>query len=229
MTPETLARVHEEMRAQDFSIVEDRDFDMPYLHVDIVDWFYQPSIMIPEGDTKGPVADRYRIKDMCVYHRDGDRVTLKPIPDPSLARIGSGDAARNVPRFDFLSLWPVGHFVKQLLNLVPPERRHPKGTFGVHAFRSFSRVVDGPHQDGFEFGATMVLAQVGGGGDSYLIRHGETVLSQRLKPGQILFYEDSKFFHGANPLSGEGCRRDALVIQFDSPEDHAAATDGGML
>ena len=53
------------------------------------------------------------------------------------------------------------------------------------------------------------------------------VLDYQLQPGEILLFHDASFMHGATPLEGPvGKRhRDALVIQFDAPEDLVAAAE----
>ena len=212
---------HDDIRTDQFHVSSDTALGFAGLNRRIVEAFYAPDVLLPHPDTTGPVPTRYRIKAMCTYERNGDDVTLTPQP---YSRIGTGAGARDVPGFDFFGLDGVTEFVCALLNLVPPESRHQSGTFGVHAFRSFSSVVSGPHQDGFEFGVTYVLDLVGDGAYSYLkpTTYGAKGLDYQLKPGEFVIYRDAAFLHGATELEGKDPHRDALVIQFDAPEDHEA-------
>ena len=56
----------------------------------------------------------------------------------------------------------------RLLQLVPPKRRQPDGTFGVNLFRTFTNVVTTPHRDNEEFVIIYVLDRVGEGAETYL-------------------------------------------------------------
>jgi hypothetical protein len=108
--------------------------------------------------------------------------------------------------------------------MIPPEQRHPEGAFGLHCFRSFAEVVNGPHADGFEFGGTYVVERTAGGAVSYLNRGGTRVLDHQLQPGEVLLFHEHfpdqppMFTHGATPLEPGGYR-DAIVLQIDAPED----------
>ena len=211
---------HDDMRIDQFHVSSDAALGFPGLHQRIEEAFFTPDVLIPVPDTDGPVPTRYRIKAMCTYERQGDVVLLDPQPH---SQIGTGAGARDVPWFDFFGLEMVPEFVAALLNLIPPESRRERGTFGVHAFRSFGQVVSGPHQDGFEFGCTYVVDLVGNGASSYLhSTSGGKGLEYQLAPGEFVIYRDSAFFHGATALEGKDPHRDALVIQFDAPEDHDA-------
>lgn len=213
-----------DLRDRHYTITSDTELGFPGFAKAIIERFYGPDVLTQQGDTQGPVADRWRAKDMCLYSWGDSGCWLTSVAE-EYVRIGTRPSARQVPRLDFLSLPGAYAFVAALLALVPPEQRRPRGTFGVHAFRSFGQVVNGPHQDGFEFGITYVLDRVGGGAVSYLIQGGQHVLDYQLQPGEILLFRDSEFSHGATALDGDGPHRDALVIQFNAPEDLEAAAD----
>jgi hypothetical protein len=209
---------HDEIRTQEHLVSSDAALGFPDLHKRMEEAWFRDDVLLPNPDSTGPVPTRYRIKAMCVYRRgEGDDITLEPHP---VARIGAGSAARDVPWFDYFGLEGVPEFTKAILNLVPPERWHPAGTFGVHAFRSFSQVTTGPHQDGFEYGITFVVDHVGGGAEAYLQPlAGTSGFHRRLEPGEFILYRDACFMHGCTSLQGQSPHRDALVIQFEAPED----------
>ena len=211
-------QAHDDMRVDQFHVSNAADLGFPNVN-DAIKAFFEPDILAPIPDVDGPVRSRYRIKAACIYRRNGEDITLEILPH---ARIGTGVNARDVPGFDFFGTAELRGFVCALLNLVPPESRHTVGTFGVHAFRSFGQVVSGPHQDGFEFGCTYVADRVGHGAVSYLRpqTQGAQGLDRQLQPGEFVLYRDSAFLHGATELTGVDPHRDALVIQFDAPEDH---------
>ena len=218
-------RDHDWMRNQGFTVTDEMALGFAGLRHVIAGHLFAAAMLPPDPDSGGPVPDRLRIKDAVHYVRgDGDEVTLTEFADDNAARV----RLEHAPRFRWLDVPGCREFTAALLALVPPEDRHQYGTFGVHAFRSFNDVVNGPHQDGFEYGITYVIDRIGGGAVSYLndLGSGARVLDRQLQPGEILLFRDARFTHGATALTGEPRRRDALVIQFDAPEDlQGAATD----
>ena len=212
-------QAHDDMRVDQFHVSNAAALGFPNVN-ETIKRFFDPEILLPNPDSTGPVPSRYRIKAACIYRRNGDDITLEILP---FSRIGTGPGARDVPGFDFFGTAELRGFVCALLNLIPPESRRDVGTFGVHAFRSFGQVVSGPHQDGFEYGVTYVADLVGSGAVSYLRPQisGAKGLDYQLKPGEFVLYRDSAFMHGATALDGD--HRDALVIQFDAPEDREVA------
>lgn len=219
-----------ELASRNFTILSEHDLLLSGLRLEILKHCYRPEVLPPVGDTRGPVKDRYRAKDMCIYRRRGDTTEILPVTDDSLMQLGTGENARTAAHAPFFKIPGCSELVKWLLALIPEEDRHSEGTWGVHTFRSFSNVVDGPHQDGFEYGGVYVLDLIGTGARSYLRRiNGGQELDYQLQPGQILLFKDSEFLHGATALEGNPCRRDALVIQFDAPEDVEAAKRGFLL
>ncbi|MGD0245837.1 MAG: 2OG-Fe dioxygenase family protein, partial [Streptosporangiaceae bacterium] len=123
--------------------------------------------------------------------------------------------------------------VRAFLDLVPPSRRQPTGTFGVNLFRTFTNVVTNPHHDNEEFIIIYVVDRVGDGAETYLYRPedvaedgqpiAEPVLRQQLNPGDIIIFDDKRFKHGATPLVnpvGGQAHRDALVCTVDYPSTY---------
>jgi hypothetical protein len=121
-------------------------------------------------------------------------------------------------------------FIRIFLNLVPTDRRHSEGTFGVNLLRTHTNVVTKPHHDDEEFIMLYVLDRIGDGAESYLYDPhdvtdtGEPIagplLKHQLNPGEILIFEDRLFKHGATPLTpppGGQAQRDVLVCTVDYP------------
>lgn len=219
---------HDDMREQGYVIVTEEDLGLPGFRHAVLEHAYRPDVLIPEPDVAGPVPDRYRIKDMIHYTWNGDGLLLAETGDDRFARLGTGTHIRPARRFHWLQIPGAFAMTCQMLRLVPPEMRHPSGTFGVHAIRSFNDVVSGPHQDGFEYGVTYVLDRAGDGAVSYLYRSSDSkILDHQLQPGEILLFRDAAFLHGATALEGDPAtrHRDALIIQFDAPEDLEAAAE----
>jgi hypothetical protein len=217
-----------DIRTSNFTITSEAELGLEGLRNKILDQVFIPQVLAPNPDTQGPVRDRYRAKDMMHYVRSGtewEDVTLHETQDDRFARLGVPPNDRPALRFHWLSVPGCYELTCKLLSCIPPEMQHQRGTFGVHAFRSFNDVVNAPHQDDFEYGLTYVVALIGGGAHSYLYRlpDKKQVLDHQLQPGEIILFRDSDFLHGATPLTGNPRRRDALVIQFDAPEDLAAA------
>jgi hypothetical protein len=122
--------------------------------------------------------------------------------------------------------------VRTLLCLVPPGRRKPEGTFGINFFRTYTDVVTKPHRDDEQFIITYVMHRTGDGAESYLFRADQDtadgsadkpILEQQLNPGELLFFEDELFKHGATPLvnpRGGTAMRDVLVCTIDNDETY---------
>lgn len=225
-----ITKHHDSFRQRGFTITNEAEMFLHGLRHSIVKEFFNEATLPPVPDTAGPVKTRYRNKDIIHYRWNGDELQLKRISAAKYARIGTGAGSREVPWFQWLSLDGTEHVTRSLLSMVPPEWRHPRGTFGLHCFRSFDSVVDGPHVDGFEFGGTYVVELTTGGAVSYIydIATGAQLLDYRLLPGDILLFHEhfpgtnAIVKHGATALEPSGYR-DALVLQIDAPEDLEAA------
>jgi len=221
-------RAHADMRERGFTLTSEDELGFPGLRFAILAEIFRPDVLIPAGDSSGPVPDRWRAKDFLHYEwgPDGQACTLRETSDDRFARLGV--PGRPAPRLHWMNVPGGAQMAAAQLALIPPGARHERGTWGVHAFRSFSDVVNARHQDGFEYGITYVLDRVGEGAVSYLYTYpgDEQVLDRQLQPGEILLFRDRDFTHGATPLEGTTAKfRDALVIQFDAPEDIVAAQE----
>jgi hypothetical protein len=216
-----------------FTIISEIEMGLDGLHTLVAAKFFTKQALPPVPDAAGPVKTRYRSKDIIHYRWRDDYLELHGISAARYARIGVGAGVRVVPWFHWLSLPGSAYttrFIKCLLSVIPPEQRHSEGTFGLHCFRSFDNVVDGPHTDGFELGGTYVVGRTTGGAVSYLFNYttGEQLLDHQLQPGEVLLFREH--FTGANPVVTHGATalepggwRDAIVLQVDAPEDLEAA------
>lgn len=192
-----------------------------------------------EGDC--PV-DRERARDVVRYRwrdaplADGEHADALDVWEHVTITITNRagiEGARDHRRVEFLRDPEARNMVCTFLSLVPPGRRQADGTFGVNLFRTFTNVVTGPHRDHERFVILYVLDRIGDGAESYLYNapdDGGTltdpVLRHRLDPGQILIFDDERFWHDATPLiapSGETARRDAVVCTVDYRETYLSA------
>jgi hypothetical protein len=225
----------EDLRERGFTIATEDELGFPGLHEKIAGAFFNTDALPPRPDIEGPVPTRYRNKDFMHYRRTGEAVGLRETSDDRYARIRVDGSPpwRPIPRFRWTDVPGAAEVAAALLRMVPAEDRHEEGTFGLHGFRSFRQVVAEPHADGFEFGGTYVVGRTTGGAVSYLYdmrQDGKLVLEHQLQPGEMLLFHERHpgqppmFLHGATALD-EGGHRDALVIQFDAPEDLTAAAD----
>ena len=224
----------DDLRDRGWTLASEDDLGFPGLHKQIGAAFFNEAALPHRPDIEGPVPTRYRNKDFLHYRRTGQALELRETTADRYARIrvDGNPPWRPIPRFTWTTVPGTAELTAALLNMVPEEDRHPQGTFGLHGFRSLDRVVAEPHADGFEFGGTYVIDRTGGGAVSYLYdlrQDRRQVLEHQLQPGEILLFHERypgrepMFLHGATPL--DGGRRDALVIQFDAPEDLTAAAE----
>lgn len=86
-------------------------------------------------------------------------------------------------------------------------------------------VAEGPHRDGHDFGAIVVVRRHNiSGGESHLmpLDGGEVFFRTTLQPGQALVHEDPLMFHYATNIqhgSVEGGYRDIWIIAFNAWEN----------
>jgi hypothetical protein len=183
-----------------------------------------------EGDY--PV-DRLRARDVIHYEWYEDVVDLQRHDVITITDRAGIPGRREHARVELLKEPGAEKLIRTLLELVPPNRRQPTGTFGVNLFRTFTNVVTNPHHDNEEFIIIYVVDRVGEGAETYLYRPAdvtedgqpiaEPVLRQQLNPGDIIIFDDKRFKHGATPLVnpvGGQARRDALVCTVDYPSTY---------
>jgi len=213
------------LRRQGYAVTDDEAIGLPSQFREHFSraYFNEETLKHDEGDW--PI-DRKRARDVIRYYwfdsdlelEEHDRITI-------MNRAGIA-GEREHHRIPLLKDALGAAFARALLHLVPEERRQPDGTLGVNMFRTYTNVVESPHQDNEEFIILYVLDRIGSGATSYLYEvtaDGDAmptpVLEQQLNPGQVLIFEDKRFLHGATPLEpppGEAtARRDVLVCTVD--------------
>jgi len=187
-----------------------------------------------EGDI--PV-DRKRARDVIVYRWRDDYFDVTEHDTITITNRADIEGKRDHRRIEFLRDREAQNMVGAFLSLVPPDLRSSESTFGVNLFRTFTNVVTKPHRDNERFVILYVLERDGGGGVSYLYRPedvndkgeatAEPVFRLQLNPGQILIFDDERFYHGATPLiappGAETGRRDVVVCTLDYRETYLAA------
>jgi len=188
-------------------------------------YFNERTLHRHEGDWP---TDRLRARDVIYYERYDDYVDLQRHDVITITDRAGIPGKREHVRVEFLKDPDAKNLVRILLELVPPQRRRPRGTFGVNLFRTFTNVVTTPHHDNEEFIILYVADRVGDGAETYLYRPedvaedgrpiSQPVLRQQLNPGDIIIFEDKRFKHGATPLINPAdgkAQRDALVCTVD--------------
>jgi hypothetical protein len=184
-----------------------------------------------EGDF--PI-DRKRARDVIRYQWRDDFFDVTEHDTITITDRAGIKGKREHRRIEFLRDREARNMVGAFLSLAPPSLRPPESTFGVNLFRTFTEVVTQPHRDNERFVMLYVLERVGGGAVSYLYHPkdvtdegepvAEPVLWQQLNPGQILIFDDERFFHGATPLiapPGEDTAlRDVVVCTVDYKETY---------
>lgn len=196
-------------------------------------YFNKQTLRHDEGDW--PV-DRLRARDVIHYERYEDHLDLQRHDVITITDRAGIPGKREHARVELLKDPDAECLVRTFLDLVPPPRRRPRGTFGVNLFRTFTNVVTKPHRDNEEFIIIYVLDRVGDGAETYLYRTEDVaedgqpiagpVLRQQLNPGDLIIFDDQRFQHGATPLVapvGGTPHRDALVCTVDYPATYLAA------
>jgi hypothetical protein len=194
-------------------------------------YFNGSTLRHDEGDW--PI-DRIRARDVVRYEWHDDLVSLHEHDVITITDRAGIPGVRDHARVELLADREARDLIRAFLELVPPDRRQPHGTFGVNLFRTFTNVVTKPHHDDEEFIILYVLDRIGDGAETYLYRPedigengrptADPVLRQQLDPGDIIIFEDKRFKHGAtplvNPVDGQ-MQRDALVCTVDHPSTYA--------
>jgi hypothetical protein len=172
--------------------------------------------------------DRLRARDVIHYRCHDERYDLQRHDTITITDRAGISGKREHARVELLADPQARDLIHAFLQLVPPGRRQPEGTFGVNLFRTFTNVVTRPHHDNEEFIVIYVLDRIGEGAETYLYAPADVtddgdvkappVLRQQLDPGDIIIFEDKVFKHGATPLInpvGGTARRDVLVCTVD--------------
>jgi len=232
------AQVWAAMAGLSYALTSDRSIGLPdKLRQNFRDTYFNPwTLRHDEGDW--PV-DRQRARDVIRYQWDGDDLQLRRHDSITITDRAGIPGKREHARVELLDDPQAADLVRALLQLVPPGRRRPEGTFGVNLFRTFTNVVTEPHHDNEEFIILYVIDRVGGGANTHLYLPddvsdegqvtGPAVLEQQLDPGDIIIFEDKRFKHDASPLvspPGGIAMRDALICTVDYRDTYLAQAAG---
>ena len=195
-------------------------------------YFNEWTLRHDEGDW--PV-DRLRARDVIRYQWQDGRLALQRHDTITITGRAGISGKREHARIELLDDPQARDLIHAFLQLVPPDRRQPDGTFGVNLFRTFTNVVTKPHCDNEEFIIIYVLDRIGEGAETYLYTPADVtddgdvkappVLRQQLDPGDIIIFEDKVFKHGATSLinpAGGTARRDALICTVDYHDTYLA-------
>jgi len=187
-----------------------------------------------EGDWP---EDRQRARDVVRYRWRDDQLEMWEHDTVTITDRAGIPGKRDHRRVELLQDPEAKEMVDTFLRLVPVGLRQSDSTFGVNLFRTFTEVVTKPHRDHERFVILYVLDRVGGGAESYLYRPedvpedgqpvADPVLLHQLDPGEILIFDDERFWHGATQLiapPGETARRDVVVCTVDYRETYLAAS-----
>jgi len=184
-----------------------------------------------EGDF--PV-DRKRARDVIRYQWGDGSFHVTEHDTITITDRAGIRGKRDHRRIEFLRDRQAQEMVGAFLSLIPPGERQWESTFGVNLFRTFTDVVSGPHRDHERFVILYVLDRLGGGAESYLYDTpadgeplGDPIFWRQLNPGQILIFNDNRFWHGATPLLAppgqETALRDVVVCTEDYRGTYLAA------
>lgn len=174
-------------------------------------------------------VDRERARDVVRYEwADGD-LKLSEHDTTTITDRGGYTGAREYGRVEVLHDANFEKLVRIMLSLVPVERRTPRGTFGINLFRTFTNVVTRAHRDGEPLVFIYVLGKTGSGAETWLSTVEDPAPDQythksALQPGDLLVFDDNKFFHSVTPLVDppDGrAQRDALVCTVNRPDTYA--------
>jgi hypothetical protein len=211
---------------QGYVLTDEQEIGLAGLRESFLNKYFNDSVL--RRDVGDWPVDRKRARDVVKYGWHGDELHVEEHETIVITNRAGIPGKREHARVWLLDDPEADHFVRTLLDLIPPDRRQREGTFGVNLFRTFTDVVTKPYHDYEQFVILYVLDRVGDGAESYLYRPEDItddgrplagpVVKHQLSPGEILIFEDRLFKHGATPLvpspSGEA-HRDVLVCTVD--------------
>jgi hypothetical protein len=212
----------DELLAKGFAVLDDRALGMVDAFREKFHQTYFTDEHLRSYEQDMP-ADRLRARDVLRYDWLGGRVTLSSYPDIAIEGRGEHAGRREFERTDLSGDAHFRDWVKAVLNVVPVSQRQDRGTFGVNLFRTRSKVVSRPHQDGEEFIVVYVVDKKCAGGETRLHDGSDNIVFQGvLEPGQLIIFKDSDFLHSVTelqPIDGES-HRDALVCTVNYPDTY---------
>jgi hypothetical protein len=210
-----------------YALTSDRSIELPDNFRQDFRGRYFDSGMLRHDEGDMP-ADRQRARDVIRYQWHGGDLRLSRHESITITDRAGIPGKREHARAELLEDAQAVDLLHAFLQLVPPDRRQPDGTFGVNLFRTFTNVVTKPHHDDEEFIIIYVIDRKGDGANTHLYFPedvakdgrvtGPAVLEHQLNPGDIIIFEDARFKHDASPLTDppDGtAMRDALVCTVD--------------
>lgn len=216
-----------DLRRQGFALTSDRAIQLPEGSREYLSRAYYNSGVLHHDPGDIP-ADRERARDVIRYTWNDDALDVESYDQVTITDRAGISGKRDHTRVHLLKDRHAEAIIRTFLELVPPERRQPEGTFGVNLFRTHTDVVTSPHHDHEQFIVLYVIDRVGGGAETYLYHPDDVaedgrvlaapILARQLDPGDIIIFEDRLFKHGATPLispPGRPARRDAFICTFD--------------
>ena len=221
-----LRRVHQGLADDGFALTTEWDLGLPPKCAKNLQGTYFDGGRLRHDDGDMP-ADRERARDVVLYEWHDGKLALEEYETIAIWDRSDIKGERIHQRVALLQDPQAADLIETFLSLVPEQRRQARGTFGINLFRTHSNVVTKPHHDEEDFIILYVLDREGDGAESYLYKHeegdaetGEQVLRHQLNPGELMIFEDSRFKHGATPLTppaGGQAKRDVLVCTVDLP------------
>lgn len=220
-------QVWADLTAQGYALTSDLSIGLPEkFRQNFGDTYFNPwTLRHDEGDW--PV-DRQRARDVIRYRWHGADLHLDRHDSITITDRAGIPGKREHSRVELQDDAQAVELIRAFLQLVPPGRRQPGGTFGINLFRTFTNVVTRPHHDNEEFIIIYVIDRIGEGAETHLYLPGDVtdggevtgpaVLRKQLNPGDIILLEDKCYKHDASPLidpPGGGAMRDALVCTVD--------------
>jgi hypothetical protein len=242
-SPPDRVKTWEDLRHQGFSLIQDDAIGLPEKFRENFHQAYFNNDAVLRRDKGDFPVDRERARDVIYYEWSGSELKLSEYQTIVIRDRAGIKGDRLHKRVEVLADPQAEELVRELLFLIPPERRQPRGTFGINFFRTHTDVVTRPHHDDEEFIILYVMHRDGNGAESYLFRDpgypgpsatnppdpehqreapdrelGPQVLDYQLNPGEMLIFDDTLFKHGATPLEalpGSKAMRDAVVCSVD--------------
>jgi hypothetical protein len=219
--------MHTDLLEQGYAVTSDQAIGLPEKFRDNFAQTYFVDDLIRHDAGDWPI-DRKRARDVIYYEWHNGELRLR-----EYEKITITDRANIKGEREHARVWLLGdpqaeQFIRTLLTLIPLGRRSAKGTFGANLFRTYTNVVTKPHRDGEEFVFIYVLNRLGDGAETHLydldsvtadgIPKGQPIFRRQLQPGDLIVFDDERYFHDASPLvppEGGQAMRDALVCTID--------------
>jgi hypothetical protein len=217
-----LERVRQELTERGYAVVSDTDLGLdPEIRRLIVQNYFTEKVL--ESDHPAVHRDRDRARDVIRYAWDGPHLTVAEHDRIDINNRSGFAGSRTPNRVQLLDEVPMQAWVRTMLELIPPDERQPRGTFGVNFMRTRTTVVSGPHHDDEEYVFVYVADKHGEGAETTLHDVGDPekiVFRVTLAPGDLIVFRDRDYLHNASPLLGGTAQRDALVCTVNYPDTY---------